>query len=903
MVSVRDQKEKLKMENMSASHSLYFLFTGVTPGTSFPEFNAVGQLDGLQVGYYNSTSREVILKAEWIKDMKNDEHWTSITDYAHRYQDTFPDIIDRVKQLSNQTGGIHTWQWMFGCELDDDGSKRGYSRYGYDGEDWLTLDLNTATWTAANAKAVRMKLEWEGSPKAVKQKEDLEHTCIKWLQKYVDYFRVLNRTVRPEVFLFQKGSSSPVVCHATGFYPKAVMISWKKNGEDLKEDVEIRETLPNQDGSFQKRSILTVPPEELDRNKYTCVVQHAALEKEMILQVSDRRVLSSRKYPKNPLTNLNMSSSYTGTHSLDYYLTVVTPNISVPEFTVVVYMDGLEGGYYNSDRKVIVTGDWIKADDDKEHWDLLSGIAQNNENILKYWEDYVMELFNQTEGIHTVQWMIGCELDDDGTKRGYSRFGYDGEDFLSLDVNTATWNAANIVAVMVKKKLDETEVAPSQKNFVDTICIEWLKKYVDFGKETLNTKVRPEVSLLKKDSSPVVCHATGFYPKAVTISWQKNGEDLDEDVELRETLPNLDNTFQKRNILTVSSEELDKHTYTCVIQHSSLEKAMVLQVNKSRGSVGVLIGSIIGAAVLVILVVVGVYVWVKRRNNPVENPMKMTMTETAINPASLTDGGQVSDLLLEVVLEVGFPSTTIQPLEVSESYFVFKTRMTSELLKLALEDLVQPPNPENTVGHSEEEPLDALVSPAEITPIGELLGVQREENPLESVQPLDDPWSTAEDMQDIGKLLLMILLEDTSGSVQALPQKERVLSNIIAALQQNFQETEEEPSPLEEPLDGLVSSSDLRDQLVRELLDIQREFNPSESVQPLGVEKEKLPEVDPEKTTTGEDHDASTSEHTGGAGELREEERNKEEDPEKKRKRTRRGTRGKGRKINYKKDP
>ena len=65
---------------------------------------------------------------------------------------------------------------------------------------------------------------------------------------------------------------------------------------------------------------------------------------------------------------------------------------------------------------------------------------------------------------------------------------------------------------------------------------------------------------------------------------------------------------------------------------------------------------------------------------------------------------------------------------------------------------------------------------------------------------LDDPWSTAEDIQDIGKLLLMILLEDTSGSVQALPQKERVLSNIIAALQQNFQETEEEPSPLEEPL-------------------------------------------------------------------------------------------------------
>ena len=95
--------------------------------------------------------------------------------------------------------------------------------------------------------------------------------------------------VPPEVSLFQKDSSSPVVCHATGFFPKAVMISWKKNGEDLDEDVELRETLPNQDRTFQKRSILTVPPEELKDHEYTCIIQHSSLEKEMVLQVSDLR--------------------------------------------------------------------------------------------------------------------------------------------------------------------------------------------------------------------------------------------------------------------------------------------------------------------------------------------------------------------------------------------------------------------------------------------------------------------------------------------------------------------------------------------------------------------------------------------------------------------------------------
>ncbi|KAB5528266.1 hypothetical protein PHYPO_G00138310 [Pangasianodon hypophthalmus] len=102
--------------------------------------------------------------------------------------------------------------------------------------------------------------------------------------------------VRSEASLFQKHSPSPeVVCHATGFFPKAVTISWQKDGEEVQEDVELRETLPNQDGSFQKRSILTVPAEELQKHTYTCVIQHSSLEKELVLPVSERRILRGRR--------------------------------------------------------------------------------------------------------------------------------------------------------------------------------------------------------------------------------------------------------------------------------------------------------------------------------------------------------------------------------------------------------------------------------------------------------------------------------------------------------------------------------------------------------------------------------------------------------------------------------
>ncbi|KAK3538379.1 hypothetical protein QTP86_001406, partial [Hemibagrus guttatus] len=93
----------------------------------------------------------------------------------------------------------------------------------------------------------------------------------------------------PTASVIQKHSPSPeVVCHATAFFPKEVMISWRKDGEDVNEDVELRETLPNQDGSFQKRSILKVPAEELQKHTYTCVIQHSSLKEELVLEVPKR---------------------------------------------------------------------------------------------------------------------------------------------------------------------------------------------------------------------------------------------------------------------------------------------------------------------------------------------------------------------------------------------------------------------------------------------------------------------------------------------------------------------------------------------------------------------------------------------------------------------------------------
>ncbi|KAG7318644.1 hypothetical protein KOW79_018399 [Hemibagrus wyckioides] len=229
-----------------------------------------------------------------------------------------------------------------------------------------------------------------------------------------------------------------------------------------------------------------------------------------------------------------------------------------------------------------------------------------------------MQSFNQTKGVHTVQFMFGCELDVNGTIRGFNQYGYDGEDFISLDLKSVSWTADNPQTVITDNKWDSTgHEALLCKDFLMYECPKQLKS---FNRETLKRKVPPTASVIQKHSpSPeVVCHATGFFPKEVMISWRKDGEDVNEDVELRETLPNQDGSFQKRSILKVPAEDLQKHTYTCVIQHSSLKEELVLNVNKQqitkeRGSYGTQI-IIIGVVMTLVALIAGIIIWKKNKS-------------------------------------------------------------------------------------------------------------------------------------------------------------------------------------------------------------------------------------------------------------------------------------------------
>ncbi|MED6289063.1 hypothetical protein CHARACLAT_032548, partial [Characodon lateralis] len=192
---------------------------------------------------------------------------------------------------------VHIVQEMRGCEWDEEtGEVTGYRRYGYDGEDWLTWDTGTNTWIPAKQQAEITIDKWNNNKAKLKSdKNYLNHHCLVLLKNYVSKGRSsLLRTDLPSVSFLQKTSSSPVSCHATGFYPNRAEMVWRKDGEEVRDGVDEGEILPNNDGTFQMSvdiDLSSVAAE--DWTKYECVFQLSGAKEDVIHRLEKTRILTN----------------------------------------------------------------------------------------------------------------------------------------------------------------------------------------------------------------------------------------------------------------------------------------------------------------------------------------------------------------------------------------------------------------------------------------------------------------------------------------------------------------------------------------------------------------------------------------------------------------------------------
>ncbi|KAK0136307.1 Major histocompatibility complex class I-related gene protein [Merluccius polli] len=318
-------------------------------------------------------------------------------------------------------------------------------------------------------------------------------------------------------------------------------------------------------------------------------------------------------------------------HSMKYFETMSSGGVSIfPDFVAVVMLDELQFMYYDSKNQTIEVKQWMDqlTRGEPDYMKRITRLLLWNQQGSKVGIEIVKKDFNQTGGLHICQRTYGCEWDDeDNTTDGYDQFGHNGEDFIELDLKTWTWISLTPQALPIKQKWNQdTAYLKYQEKFYTKECIDDLKKLLPYGKSTLQRTERPQVSLLqRRPSSPVVCHATGFYPDRVVVFWTRDGQELYEHVDHGEVLPNLDGTFQVSVDLDLYSvPREDWRRYECVVQLKGIEDIStrldpaLVRTNWGRdGGVksDITTPIIIGCVVLLLAVAVAVGVFVCKKRN------------------------------------------------------------------------------------------------------------------------------------------------------------------------------------------------------------------------------------------------------------------------------------------------
>ncbi|XP_016074183.1 PREDICTED: T-cell surface glycoprotein CD1b-2-like isoform X2 [Miniopterus natalensis] len=239
-----------------------------------------GWLGDLQIHGWDSDSGTAIFLKPWSKGNFSNEEIAKLEEIFRIYFIGFVRVVqDHVSEF--QMKYPFEIQGMAGCQLLSGETTESFLMGALGGLSFLSFENGSCVPSAAGGSRAQwfctLFSQYEGIADIITKL--LLETCPRFLLGVLEAGKAeLQRQVKPKAWLSSGPPPGPgrllLVCHASGFYPKPVRVTWMR-GEQEQPGTHQGDVLPNADGTWYLRVTLDVAAGEAAG--LTCRVRHSSL--------------------------------------------------------------------------------------------------------------------------------------------------------------------------------------------------------------------------------------------------------------------------------------------------------------------------------------------------------------------------------------------------------------------------------------------------------------------------------------------------------------------------------------------------------------------------------------------------------------------------------------------------
>ncbi|XP_076999948.1 hereditary hemochromatosis protein isoform X2 [Tamandua tetradactyla] len=323
-------------------------------------------------------------------------------------------------------------------------------------------------------------------------------------------------------------------------------------------------------------------------------------------------------------------------HSLRYlFMGASEPDLGLPLFEALGYVDDLLFvSYDHESRRAEPRTPWVWDGAASQLWLQLSQSLKGWDHMftVDFWT--IMDNHNQSKESHTLQVILGCEVQEDNSTRGFWKYGYDGQDHLEFCPETLNWRATGPGAQVTKLEWEVNPIRAKQSRvYLKRDCPEQLRQLLELGRGAVDQQV-PSLVKVTHHVAPGLttlrCQAMNFFPQNITMRWLKDKQPLDgKEVESMDVLPNGDGNYQGWTGVVVAPGE--EQRYTCQVEHPGLDQPLTATWEPSLSGT-LVIGIISGIAVCVVIFFTGILFRILRKRQV----LRGTMGDYALAEVNMT---------------------------------------------------------------------------------------------------------------------------------------------------------------------------------------------------------------------------------------------------------------------------